>query len=222
MKKILSIALVLLLAVSVLCLAGCQKGGSASGDVKGAEEPVKVSNTVDITYSFGKGNFTVSVPKTEDGSPKYVFVEEKPEGISTSASFYLVTDTAMLGFLTGGMSYNTSKDYKEKFGETKATFDGYLEFIDSELFNKSYLPGLEQFEINGRKALRYFNRAGGGGDYEYYGYFYLLGVDDIYPGSRAEIVANYKVDERPKEIQEFDQETLDIINSLKITPVEAE
>ena len=183
-------------------------------------EKEKKDNTVEISYNLGKGVFKVSVPKTEEGKAKYEFTTTKPKEISSSATFYLVTDNTVFGFSTSGLSYNTSVKYKEKYGTTKATFDGYLEFIeDKELYNKtSYLPGLEQFEINGRKALRYYNRVGGSGKYNYYGYFYLIGVDDIYIGSRVQMTVNYKTEDRPTESKEFDDETLSIIKSLKIEP----
>lgn len=42
-----------------------------------------------------------------------------------------------------------------------------------------------------------------------------MSIDDIYPGSHFNMTVNYKED-RPSEVKEFDQETLDIINSLKI------
>lgn len=210
MKKVLSLLLIItLLTGSVCLLTGCEKNG-------GSKEK-KVDNTTPISYELGKGTFTVNVPKDEEGNPKYEFTTEKPKEISSSATFYLVTDTAVFGFSTSGLSYNTSTKYKAKYGDVKATFDGYLEFIeDKDLFDKSYLPGLEQFEINSRKALRYYNRSGSSNNYKYYGYFYMIGVDDIYPGSRAGMTVNYKLDEKPAEVQEFDQETLDIINSLKI------
>ena len=208
MKKVGKLLLVMVLAASsILTITGC---GNKKED----------SNTVEISYTHGKGKITLSVPKDKDGKPKYEFTTEKPKGISVSKTFYLVTDSSMIGFATSGLSYNTSAKYKEKYGDKKASFDGYLEFIeDADLFNKSYLPGLDQFEINGRKALRYYNREGSSNNYKYYGYFYLVGVDDIYPGSRFEMVVNYKDEEKPKEIVEFDQETLDIIKSLKITSV---
>ena len=205
MKKISKLLLTVILCAGFVFLAtGC--------------ESKKADNTVAISYTQGKGVFTVSVPKKEDGTPKYEFTTEKPSEISNSAAFYLVTDNTVFGFATNGLSYNTGVKYKEKYGDTKATFDGFLEFIeDTELYNKTiYLPGVEQFEINGRKALRYYNRVGGSGSYKYYGYFYLVGVDDIYPGSRAQITVNYKTEDRPSEVQEFDEETLAIINSLKI------
>jgi hypothetical protein len=202
MRKIFKLLTVILCAGFILFFTGCGN---------------KSDNTVKISYEHGNGVFSVSVPKKADGTPKYEFTTEKPSEISTSATFYLVTDTAVFGFATNGMTYNTSVAYKEKYGETKATFDKYLEFIeDKELYNKSYLPGLEQFELNGRKALRYYNRVGGSGSYKYYGYFYMIGVDDLYPGSRAGMTVNYKLDEKPTEAQEFDEETLSIINSLTI------
>lgn len=199
MKKLL---LTLVLVLGITFLVGCGK---------------KEENTVDITYTHGKGTITLSVPKDKEGNPKYEFTTEKPKGLNIAKTFYLETDNAILTFATSGMSYNTSKQYKDKYGDKKATFDGYLEFIeDKDLFNKSYLPGLEQFEINNRKALRYYRREGGSGNYKYYGYFYMIGVDDIYPGSKFDMSVNYKDEELPKESKEFDEETLNIINSLKI------
>ena len=211
MKKYLKLLSVLL--VAVVLFAGCD-------NTKDKKEKEKEDNTVEISYTHGKGVVTLKVPKNEDGTAKYEFTTEKPQGLSVSKTFYLVTDNTMLGFATSGMSYNTSVKYKEKYGDVKATFDGYLEFIeDKDLFNKNYLPGLEQFELNGRKALRYYNRVGAPGSYDYYGYFYFIGVDDLYPGSKFDMVVNYKDEEKPKESKEFDKETLDIIKSIKITAV---
>ena len=205
MKKIVSLVLVIIMLITgLMILTGCNKGG-------------KNANTVEITKTLGKGTVTLSVPKKEDGTPKYEFTEIKPEGLSKSGTFYLSTDTANFAFATSGLSYNTAQAYKAKYGETKATFDGYLGYMDDEtLSSRPQLPGVERFDLNGRKALRYYNRTGGSGVYEYYGYFYMVGVDDIYPGSEFNMTVNYK-GERPSEIREFDQETLDIISSLKIT-----
>ena len=204
MKQGFKLLLVMVMVLGVFTLTGC---GSKKED-----------NTVEISYKHGKGVFTLSVPKDEKGKAKYEFTTEKPKGISTSSSFYLVTDGALFGFSTDSWTYQTSQKYKDKYGEKTPTFDGYLEFIeDKDLFNKSYLPGLDQLEINGRKALRYYNRAGGSGDYDYYGYFYMIETDDVYPKSRAKMTVNYTSETLPKEIVEFDQETLDIISSLKIT-----
>ena len=203
MKKIISLLLMIALIAGCIFLTGCEKK----------------DNTIEISYTHGKGVFKLNVPKDSEGNPKYEFTKEKPKEISNTATFYLVTDTAVFGFSTSGLSYNTSKDYKAKYEETKATFNGYLDFIeDKDLFNKNYLPGLEQFEINGRKALRYYNRVGGSGSYKYYGYFYFIGADDIYPGSKIDIVVNYKdTTNLPTESKEFDEETLNIINSIEIT-----
>ena len=199
MKKIISLAFIMMLGL--LVLTGCGK---------------KENNTIEISYQHGKGKITLSVPKDKDEKPKYEFTKEKPSGLNLSKTFYLVTDNSIIAFSTSGMSYNTSKQYKEKYGDEKATFDGYLEFIeDKDLFNKNYLPGLEQFEINGRKALRYYRREGGSGKYKYYGYFYMVGTDDIYPGSKFEMVVNYKDEEKPTESKEFDEETLKITENTK-------
>ncbi len=207
MKKFLSLLLTItLLTGGILVLSGCENKDKEEKD-----------DTIEISYELGKGTVKVSVPKDKDGKAKYNFTTEKPQGISVTKTFYLVTDNSMIGFATSGLSYNTSAKYKEKYGDKKASFDGYLEFIeDKDLFDKSYLPGLEQFKINGRKAIRYYNRIGGSGSYKYYGYFYMVGADDIYPGSRFDMVVNYKDEEKPTSAKEFDKETLAIIKSLKI------
>lgn len=207
MKRVSKILLVFVLVISLFAITGCDKknGGKAKKDV------------AKINYTLGRGIITVEVPKDEEENPKYEFTTEKPEGVSFTKPVYLVTDKNVIGFGTSGLSYHTSVKYKEKYGDVKASFKGYLEFIeDEDLFDKSYLPGLEQFKINGRSALRYYNRVGGSGKYKYYGYFYFIGVDDIYPGSKFDMVVNYKDEEKPTESKEFDKETLEIIKSIKI------
>lgn len=207
MKK--KLLLVFVLLVGMFIISGCDKTTNVKKEKK---------DVAKISYELGKGTITVEVPKDKEGNPKYEFTTEKPESLKVNKTFYLVTDNTIIGFATTGLSYNTSTKYKEKYGDKKASFEGYLEFIeDKELFNKSYLKGLEQFKINGRKALRYYNLVGSPGNYKYYGYFYMIGVDDIYPGSKLDLVVNYKVDEQPTEAQEFDKETLEIIKSIKVT-----
>ena len=216
MKKALSISLVIILLVAGLfVLTGCGENGNGGNSENGSSKP---ANSVEISKVFGKGKFTLYVPKKEDGTPKYEFTKEKPEGSKKTATFYLETEKSVFAFSTSGLAYNTSKDYKAKYGDTKATFDGYLEFMDDEsISSRPRLSGIERFEINGRKALRYYNRTGGSGEYVYYGYNYFVACDDIYPGSKIDMVVYYKTDEKYLEAQEFDQETLDIINSLKVS-----
>ena len=208
MKKIISIVLLITILFGTLfILAGCDNTGNKEEDTK---------NKTEISYTLGNGVFTVSVPKNEEGNAKYEFTKEKPEQSTKTGSFYLVTDNTVFSFSTERMTYNTSVKFKEKNGEQKATFDGYLEWMkdpDSSI----KLSGMEQFELNGRKALRYHNKEGSSSNYKYYGYFYLIGVDDIYEGSRADVTVNYLDEELPTEAREFDAETLSIINSLKIT-----
>jgi hypothetical protein len=204
MKKLISKALIIMLLITgIFTLSGCNS---------------KKEKGVEISYVNGKGTFTLTVPKKEDGTAKYEFTTEKPKGSMKTGTFYLETDSAILAFSTSGLVYNTSKDYKAKYGDTKATFAGYLEFMDDEsISSRPRLAGIEKFEINGAQAIRYYSRTGGSGDYVYYGYNYAIAVDEIYPGSKAEIGVYYKTDEKLSEAKEFDQETLDIINSLKIT-----
>lgn len=206
MKKIISLFLVAVMLISGLfVLTGCEKGG-ATGEKK---------NVVQISNVMGKGTFTVSVPKKEDGTPKYQFTTEKPSG-ARSGTFYLETENSIITFASSGFAYQTATAYKEKYGtDTKATFDGYLEWM-KEPKSTIKLSGVEEFEINGRKALRYYSRTGSSGDYKYSGYIYLIASDDIYPGSRIEMTVYYKGDEKPTEAKEFDAETLDIIKSLKV------
>ena len=217
MKKVISILLVVALMLTCLfVLTGCDKGGAEGG--KEADKP----KTATISEELGKGIISVEVPQNEDGTAKYEFTKEKPEGFKRSGTFYLVTDKAIFAFATSGLVYNTNTQYKEKYGETKATFDGYLAYMDdTSLSSRPQLAGCERFDdLNGRKAIRYYARSGGSGEYTYYGYNYRVGVDDIYPGSGLDLIVYYKLDEFPSEVQEFDEETLAIIDSLKITAKE--
>ena len=217
MKKIISLIVIIsMLATGLFILTGCGNGKENNNK---NEIQTKVDNTVEISNVLGKGKVTLNVPKNDDGTPKYEFTTEKPAGATANGTFYLETDNVVMVFSTSGLSYNTSQKYKDKYGEKEASFENYLEFIeDTDLFNKkSNLPGLEQFEINGRKALRYYSRVGSPEDYKYNGYFYMIGADDIYKGSKVNLLVCYKDEEKPTESKEFDQETLDIINSIKIT-----
>ncbi|MBR6033777.1 MAG: hypothetical protein IKP28_03445 [Clostridia bacterium] len=205
MKRVLSIALIaILLVAGLFILTGCDNEGGA-----------KKVDGVEISQTLGKGTVTLTVPKNEDGTPKYEFTKTKPKEVKGSGTFYLETETAAFSFGTHTLVYNTATYFKEKHGEQAASFEGYLEWMQ-EPESTIKLAGLEQFEINGRKALRYYSRTGGSGDYVYHGYNYMVGVDDIYKGSNLDVGVYYKGDE-VKESKEFDQETLDIINSLKVT-----
>ena len=45
----------------------------------------------------------------------------------------------------------------------------------------------------------------------------MVAADDIYPGSKLDLVVDYKNEENLKESKEFDEETLEIIKSIKVT-----
>ena len=214
MKKVFSLALIALLAMSLVLFTGCEDGAGASGD-QGGKKPAE-KNTVSISYEYGKGTFSVSVPKNEDGTPKYTFTEERPEG-EAEGSFYLETDKAIFGFEIDGLVYQTATKYKEKYGEVKGTFQGYLDWIDDP-DSGIRLSGMEKTKIGNRDAIKYYSLEGGGGDYTYYGFNYRVGADDVYPGSAVDILVVYKLDEFPTESQPLDAETLEILNSLTITP----
>lgn len=204
MKKILSIMVIaVLLAGGLFALTGCGNG-----------ENKKENNTVEISNTLNKGKITLSVPKKDDGTSKYEFTTEKPENSKVDrGTFYLVTDNAVFSFKSSGLVYNTSIYYKQKYGDQKATFEGYFDWVDDK-DSKISLSGMEKLEINGRKAIRYYDREGSSGNYKYYGYFYRVGADDVFPGSAFEMTVTYKTEE--SESKEFDDETLSIINSLKI------
>ena len=221
MKKILSLALVIvLLASGLFVLTGCGNGNendAIDGEMESNENQPKVEG-VEISRELRDGIVTLTVPKNEDGTPKYEFTTEEPEGISKEGSFYLVTDTATFSFGTSSFVYNTGVEYKDKYGEKEGSFAGYLEFIeDTSLSSRPKLEneGLEKLDLNGRNAIRYYSRSGSSNNYTYYGYFYKVDVDDIYSGSGFDMTVNYK-GETPSEAKEFDQDTLDIINSLII------
>lgn len=212
MKKVLSVVAILaILSASLFAFTGCgdKKNG---GDSKKAEDP----NKVQISYVNGKGTFKVSVPKKDDGSPKYEFTEKKPEASKFRGTFYIETDKAVITFATSGLAYNTSKDYKAKYGETKATFDGYLEFMDDP---SSTIPknNTEKLEINGRKAVKRESREGSSGNYKYYGFNYMIAGDDIYPGSYISLGVYYKGEEVHTSADAIDEETQAIINSLVVS-----
>ena len=208
MKKTLSIALAaIVLSAGLFILTGCENGNNGGA---------KKIDGVEISQTQGAGKISIVVPKKEDGTAKYQFTTTKPSAVKGSGTFYLETDNTAFSFGTHGLVYNTGTEYKQKYGEVPATFDGYLAFMDdTTMSSRPKLAGIEKYEINGRKAIRYYSRTGGSGDYVYHGYNYAVGVDDIYKGSDLEIGVYYKGDEI-KESKEFDQETLDIINSLKV------
>ena len=155
MKKLLSIALVAIMLLSGLYVfSGCgdNKGGNGSDK--------KDENKVEISTEHGKGTFKVMVPKNEDGSPKYEFTKDKPETAPKFANgtYYIETEKAVITLSTMGLAYNTSVQYKQKYGDVKATFQGYIDFMNDE---KSTIPKADEItEINGKKAVKRASRQG--------------------------------------------------------------
>jgi hypothetical protein len=207
MKKILNLGLKTMLLCSLLfIMTGCKDNSEGKMSFDGVE----------TTYTYGKAVYTMSVPKNDEGEAKYTFTDELSDDLDYDGSFYLETDNVIFTFDSESLAYNTSSIYKEKYGDKEATFDGYLEWIKDKDSNIN-LNGLEELNINDRKAIRYYISAGSSDDYTYYGYRYLVSLDNIINGSNLEMNVYYKSDEKLKSPKELDQETLDIISSLKIT-----
>ena len=118
MKKVISLILVMILMISGLfVLTGCDNGGETSGEGNSKTEAKKDLAT--ISYEHGKGTISLSVPKKEDGTPKYEFTKEKPENMTLNGTFYLSTDTANFAISTSGMVYNTEKNIKKNMEKQK-------------------------------------------------------------------------------------------------------
>ncbi len=209
MKKLLSIVLVAVMLLSGLTLfSGC-------GDNKGGNDK-KDENKVEISATHGKGTFKVMVPKNEDGSPKYNFTKDKPENAPKFANgtYYLETEKAVITLSTMGLAYNTSTQYKQKYGDVKATFQGYIDFMNDP---SSTIPrGEEITEVNGKKAVKRQSKEGGSGSYKYYGFYYMIEADEVYPGSYVNLGVFYKDGVERTESEPIDDETQGIIDSLSV------
>ena len=202
--KIKRLFIILLVFIGVMFLTGCE-----------TKEKEKKEETTKILYTLSNTTIELSVPINEDGEEKYSFTKEKPEYATNSGAIYLVTDKSIFTFSEEGWTYQTSQKYKEKNGTKEGSYDEYRKWIEDK-DSTIKLSGMEDIEINGRKAIRYYNQSGSSSNYKYHGYFYILSLDDIYNKSRLNMTVNYNKEEAPSKIEEFDKETLNIINSLKV------
>ena len=205
MKKYKYVLLPLVLLAFIVLSTGCTK--------EKKEEKGKTATITSSSLSYFKLN--LNVPLNDEGEAKYEFTSNKPTGFTRSGTVYLETDNAIFAFGTSSWVYQTATKYKEKNGTKDPSYADYMEWMkDPDSTIK--LSGMETMSINGRDALRYYAREGGSGDYNYYGYNYQVSLEDITPKSRLEMIVYYKDEELPKEAKEFDEETLKIINSLKL------
>ena len=157
-----------------------------------------------------------NVPANEDGTAKYIFTTNKPDNANITGSVYLVTDNNTIILSTENWTYHTSLKYKEKNGTKEPSYKDYIEWMNDE-DSTIKLTGLENIKINNREAIRYYNREGSSNNYKYYGYNYIISLDDINKKQRLNMTVNYNDEELPTEIKELNKETLSIINSLNIT-----
>ena len=100
MKKILSFTLVMIMLISVLFVfTGCgeeNKENNANSSENTATEketePKKDSKDAEISYEIDEGKITLSVPKKDDGTPKYEFSATKPDGFKKTNSFKIMRE----------------------------------------------------------------------------------------------------------------------------------
>ena len=211
MKKVLSIALVTIMLLSGLAIfSGCGDNKGGNGNEK------KDENKVEISAVHGKGTIKVNVPKKEDGSAKYEFTKTKPETAPKFANgtFFIETEKAIISFSTMGLAYNTSTQYKQKYGDVKATFQGYIDFMND---SSSTIPKADEIlEINGKKAVKRASKQGGSGDYKYFGFYYMIEADEFYPGSYLNVGVFYKDGVERTSAEPMDEETQAIIDSITV------
>lgn len=205
MRKYKNLLLALVIFVGVLALTGC----TGEGEKKDKEK------TTTIIYNYGKYNVSFDVPQDEEGNAKYSFTTTKPEGFNRSGAFYLELDNSYIAIGSSSWVYQTSVYYKEKYGVKDPSFDDYLEWM-KDAKSGIKLGGMENLEINGRKAIRYYAREGSSNNYKYYGYNYIFSLDDINPKSRLDVIVYYKDETPPTEAKEFDEQTLKILKTLKV------
>lgn len=201
MKKV-KILITLVLFISILLLTGCDK-----------IEKNKVHYT-DINTKVGNFNITLTVPANEEGNVKYNFTTEKPSKFKGIGNVYLETDKTTLSISSEVWTYHTSVYYKDKHETIEPSFDDYIIWMKDPK-STIKLSGVEDVEINGRKAIRYYSREGSENDYRYYGYIYNISTDDINPKMHI-IMKVHNNKEASSKAKEFDKETLSIINSLRI------
>ncbi|MBQ9624702.1 MAG: hypothetical protein IJR47_01210, partial [Clostridia bacterium] len=126
MKKLLAGILAVTMLFALTACTNTGNGNGENGGGKASKDMTEVTSKL-----IGNGKITMSVPKNDDGTPKFDFTATAPEGlqqfIANKTSSYLVTDKATFAFSASKMVYNTSKSFKEKYGEQPASFEKYLE-----------------------------------------------------------------------------------------------
>ena len=215
MKKLIIAILALSLLFTFAACGGGDNGGGDNGGGAAAKEVTEISHSI----VWDKGTITMKVEKNEDDTPKYDFSEDAPENIIDSDySFFLDTDIAEFGFTAERWVYNTATDYKAKYGEVPASFDGYLDWLENDA--PSYTADdAEVLNVGDRGAVRFPCINGSPSDYEFYGYRYMIAADDIAEGNYVEVLVVYPDGASEKnDTPELDAEVLEMIESIVLTP----
>ena len=221
MKRTLTVLLVAVLLIAGLFVLTACGNGETNGE-GGGNSKIK---TVEISHKTSMYEIKTSVPvKTgDDGQevPAYEFVEDVPEAVKDffyGGGTFLVGDKVVAGVETESYTYQTGRDYKEKYGEVTPSFESFKEFVYSE-GSSSTLKQSELVKIGDREAMKAEVRVGSGSG-DLYGYRYVINIDDVYPRGYMEITFLRPDGEKEGVEETFaDAEVQTIINSIVISAV---
>jgi hypothetical protein len=216
-KTLLTLGLVLTLVFTMFALTGCEMGG-------GEKEP-EGRPTKEISYEGGLYVLKVTVPceknENDEEVPVYEFEKEIPEaataGIGTGEG--LVGDKIVMTYETESYVYHTATSFKEAHGDVTPSFEGFKEYVDSDEYTGT-IDSYEMVKFGDRDAMRYEQRVGSGkGDF--YGYCYMVNIDDLYPKGRLNLVI-VAADGNPENAEAVfaDPEVKAIIDSIRIEAAE--
>lgn len=196
MKKVLSLALIMILMISGLfVLTGCEKKDGENG----GSEPAKATRK--LTYDYTGTEVSLEVP--EESSYTEFTTEEPENSIYFSGTFYLVGEPVNIAFGSDRL-----------FGTDVTTFDEFAEYLQSDTYTGTYKIK-EETKIGDRKALRMDYRYGSTSSDNLYGYSYLVDGGETDPGLYYTIDV-VKSDFTLGDIAETmeSEEVTDILNSI--------
>ena len=180
MKRIiLTVGLIVVLIASLFVLTGC---GVKDGEGGGEKDSAK---TQEIVYNASLYTIKMDSPVTKNDAgeevPVYSFTDERPEAVQDLLGGENVYFTG--GKVTGSLSttsftYHTGTAYKEEFGEVTPSFQGFYDFIKSDIYTGT-IKNYEEVKIGDRTALKWEFRVGSGNG-DLYGYRYIVDIGNLY------------------------------------------
>ena len=183
---------ILLLFIFLLLITGCKDKES----------------TKNISYDMRKFVITLSIPKDSN----YIFSNIKPDDSKDRGEVYLETDNSILVFSYETWVYHVKVSYRTKYGSKEPSLDDYINWCDDKESDIN-LDGKEVIKINDRKILKYNYLEND----RYYGYNYIISLDNIHPQGYLLLKVLYKNKDGYDEIKELDKETKEIINTLIVS-----